>query len=135
MTETDILLILGHTDPIENFRGTILVPATAAHPALFDRHVGSLYLSFPMLPSQTHSPSATAALASAALLVDALRRAGHDLTRETLLETIDATTELDTGYGPSLTFRPDRHVGSTGAWVVVLGPTGAREPAWFDPPS
>jgi cytochrome c553 len=130
--DPDILLILGSLPPIEHFHGTILVPASVAHPAFFDRHEGSLYLSLPMLPSDVHSPSVSAALASASLLVDALRRTGRDLTRDGLMEAIDATSKLETGYGPPLTFRPDRHVGSTGAWIVVFGPNGVSAPVWVE---
>ena len=48
------------------------------------------------------------------LFVDALTKAGKDLTRDSLRHTLDYDfTDYDTGYGPSLTWSPTKHGGTS----------------------
>lgn len=72
-----------------------------------------------------------ASLAAAELLVEALRRAGRDLTRERFLEAIDSITDFETGLVPSLSFSSTRRIGSTGAWITPV--KGGREIVWVEP--
>jgi ABC-type branched-subunit amino acid transport system substrate-binding protein len=72
-----------------------------------------------------------ASLAAAELLVEALRRAGRDLTRERFLAAIDSITDFETGLVPSLSFSPTRRIGSTGAWIAPV--KGGREIVWVEP--
>lgn len=69
-----------------------------------------------------------AALAASLVLVEALRRAGRELTREALLDAIDSIHNLRTGLVPALSFSATRHIGSTGAWVAAL--SGGRSIVW-----
>lgn len=137
------------------WKGTLLVPAAMADPRLFDSvdpEVVTL-VSFPMLPADAtpealaiyerlvgvtrlgpaHQPARLAALASAALAVDALRRTGRTLSRDRFLDAIDSTSQFRSGFVPPLTFGPTRRLGSTGSWVLTIGdPSG---PVWIDPGS
>ncbi|HKS22868.1 MAG TPA: c-type cytochrome [Thermoanaerobaculia bacterium] len=86
-------------------------------------------------PGGTHSRSTQmAALASVKLLVEALGRAGHDVTREAVIETIESLYRFRTGLTPPLSFGPNRHAGTSGAYLLhvdrekkVLG-----EPVWVE---
>lgn len=137
------------------WKGTLLVPAAIADPTLFERVDPEIVtlVSFPMLPADAtsqavaiyeqlvgvtrlgpaHLPARLAALASAALTVDALRRAGRTLSRDRFLDAIDSTSQFRSGFVPPLTFGPTRRLGSTGSWVLTIGdPSG---PVWIDPGS
>lgn len=70
------------------------------------------------------------ALAACELFAEALRRSGRELTRERLLDHIDALREFRTGLVPPLSFSATRHVGSTGAWIVPLN--AATEMVWVE---
>jgi branched-chain amino acid transport system substrate-binding protein len=72
-----------------------------------------------------------AALAAAELLVEALRHAGRDLTREGFLDAIDSITHFQTGLVPALSFSPTRHIGSTGAWIAPV--KGGKQIVWVEP--
>ncbi|HYU25972.1 MAG TPA: ABC transporter substrate-binding protein [Thermoanaerobaculia bacterium] len=72
-----------------------------------------------------------ASLAAAEMLVEALRRAGRELTRERFLDAIDSITAFETGLVPSLSYSPTRRIGSTGAWIAPV--KGGREIVWVEP--
>jgi ABC-type branched-subunit amino acid transport system substrate-binding protein len=71
------------------------------------------------LPSQ-HVAAQIAALAAAKTFVEALKRAGADLSREQLVTALEGLYEYDTGLTPKLIFGPNRHVGAAGAYVVTI---------------
>jgi ABC-type branched-subunit amino acid transport system substrate-binding protein len=71
------------------------------------------------LPSQ-HAAAQIAALAAAKTFVEALKRAGADLSREQLVTALEGLYEYDTGLTPKLIFGPNRHVGAAGAYVVTI---------------
>jgi ABC-type branched-subunit amino acid transport system substrate-binding protein len=71
------------------------------------------------LPSQ-HTAAQLAALAAAKTFVEALKRAGADLSREQLVTALEGLYEFDTGLTPKLVFGPNRHVGAAGAYVVTI---------------
>jgi ABC-type branched-subunit amino acid transport system substrate-binding protein len=68
------------------------------------------------------------ALVAIRLLVDALERAGRDLTRESLVRALEATRDFRSGLIPPLSYGPGRRIGSTGAWIVRPG----TAPEWLD---
>lgn len=72
-----------------------------------------------------------AALAAAEVLVEALRRAGRELTRDGFLAALDSVRDFETGLVPKLSFSPSRHIGSTGAWIAPVG--GGEEIVWIEP--
>jgi ABC-type branched-subunit amino acid transport system substrate-binding protein len=86
-------------------------------------------------PGGTHSRSTQmAALASAKLLVEGLRRAGHDVTREAVIETIESLYRFRTGLTPPLSFGPNRHAGTSGAFLLRVDreAKALRDPQWIE---
>jgi ABC-type branched-subunit amino acid transport system substrate-binding protein len=71
------------------------------------------------LPAQ-HAAAQLAALAAAKTFVEALKRAGADLSREQLVTALEGLYEYDTGLTPKLVFGPNRHVGAAGAYVITI---------------
>ncbi|HYH08132.1 MAG TPA: ABC transporter substrate-binding protein [Thermoanaerobaculia bacterium] len=86
-----------------------------------------------LVPEPKHRAAELATLSSLSIAVDALSRAGRTLTRDAFLDAIDATTRHATGFTPQLTFRRDRHIGSTGCHVVMLRPGQPARTLWVDP--
>ena len=60
------------------------------------------------------------AYASAKVLVEALKRAGKELSREKLIQTLEGFHEFPTGLTPALSFGPNRRIGAMGAYVVAV---------------
>ena len=71
------------------------------------------------LPAQ-HTAAQLAALAAAKTFVEALKRAGADLSREQLVTALEGLYEYETGLTPKLVFGPNRRVGAAGAYVVTI---------------
>jgi ABC-type branched-subunit amino acid transport system substrate-binding protein len=65
-----------------------------------------------------HLQGQIAAYAAARLLEEGLRRAGRGLSREALVEGLEALYAFDTGLTPPLSYGPNRRVGARGAHVV-----------------
>lgn len=99
-----------------------------------------VFLAFPTVPSDVvpaglaelraleekyklppgHTASKLSAFAAAKIFTEALKRAGRDLSREKLVTSLESLYEYDTGVTPSITFGPNRRVGSMGSYVVSL---------------
>ena len=128
------LLLPASTVPPETLASMALAAWIALPTAPFDRTLRGLtdyraLQSFaPLLPD--FPTLQFSALAAAEVLVEALRRAGRDVTRERLLDCVDGITGFETGLVPRLTFSPTRHVGSTGAWIVNV--KGGGEMVWVE---
>ncbi|HSK30221.1 MAG TPA: ABC transporter substrate-binding protein [Candidatus Limnocylindria bacterium] len=104
-------------------------------PASFKDHV---FLAYPTVPGDVepsglaelraleekykfargHTASKLNAFAAAKIFTEALKRAGRDLSREKLIKALEGFYEYDTGVMPSITFGPNRRVGSLGSYVV-----------------
>lgn len=96
----------------------LLFPAPLAPPELFrEDNAAPSYVAFALRPS-SRSPHADAAVAAAALLADALRRAGRDVSRSTLTAALEEATH---------------HVRPSGAYIVELDHGRASEPRWIGP--
>jgi ABC-type branched-subunit amino acid transport system substrate-binding protein len=67
-----------------------------------------------------HTASKLNAFAAAKIFTEALKRAGRDLSREKLVTALEGLYEYDTGVTPSITFGPNRRVGSMGSYVVSI---------------
>jgi ABC-type branched-subunit amino acid transport system substrate-binding protein len=67
-----------------------------------------------------HTAAQLAAFAAAKVFVEALTRAGKDLSREKLVTTLESLYEYETGTTPRITFGPNRRVGAAGAHVVSI---------------
>ena len=69
---------------------------------------------------RAHRREQVEAVASATLLVEALRRSGHDVTRRKLVAALEGVYGFRTGLIPAVTFDRNRRVGVAGAYVVRL---------------
>ena len=67
-----------------------------------------------------HLAAQVAAFSSAKVLVEALKRAGKDVSREKLIQTLEGFYEYATGLTPAITYGPNRRVGAMGAYVVMV---------------
>ena len=118
-----------------SWRPMVYAPGALARTALAarERFDGSLYLAFSAVPAgpalqelrrefglqPRHEAAQAAALAAASVLAEGLRRAGRDLTRERFVQSLEGLSNFDPqGYGPAVSFGPDRHVGVHGGYVV-----------------
>ena len=106
-------------------------------PASFSKKV---FLSFPTIPADVkangiaeytalmekhklqkkHTAAQLAALAAAKIFVEALKRAGADLSREQLITALESLYDYETGFTPKLIFGPNRRVGAAGAYVITI---------------
>jgi ABC-type branched-subunit amino acid transport system substrate-binding protein len=67
-----------------------------------------------------HTAAQLSAFAAAKVFVEALTRAGRELSREKLVNTFEGFYDYDTGVTPRITFGPNRRVGAAGAHVVSI---------------
>jgi len=101
-----------------------------------------VFLSFPTVPTDVapaglaelralqekhkfapgHIASQLNAFAAAKIFTEALKRAGRDLTRETLVTALEGLYEYDTGVTPRITFGPNRRVRAMGTYIVSIDP-------------
>ena len=63
-----------------------------------------------------------AALGSAKVLAEALKRAGRGLTRSTLVAALEDLDDFDSGLMPRIRFGRGRHIGAPGAYIVTRDP-------------
>lgn len=117
--------------------GTLLGPAVLQAPPGFEDRI---VLAYPTLPSNQATASADeyrelatrydlprrhlaaqiATLASAHVLVEALRRSGRALSRSRLIAELESFSEFDTGLTPVVTYSPNRRLGVQGAYMVAV---------------
>jgi ABC-type branched-subunit amino acid transport system substrate-binding protein len=85
------------------------------------------------LPAE-HLSAQLTALAAAEVLIEALKRAGRDLDRETFVEVLESLRRFSPGYAPPVSFGAGRRVGARGAYVYSLDLEGRRfvPGAWID---
>lgn len=60
----------------------------------------------------------TLAFASAKVLVEATKNSGRQITRNSLINSLEALREFKTGVVPPVTFGPNRRIGTTGSYIV-----------------
>lgn len=73
-----------------------------------------------------HLPAQLAAYTAANLLVSALKTAGRDLTRLSLMNALENVSAFDSGVAPPLSFSRTRRVGSTRVDVASIDPVTKR---------
>ena len=66
----------------------------------------------------------TAAFASGSLLLQALRSSGSRPNRDELVRALERLQHFETGVTAPLSFGPNRRVGSAGAVILALDPSG-----------
>jgi ABC-type branched-subunit amino acid transport system substrate-binding protein len=135
-SDSAAILLLGPAGKlIARPQADIYIPASLAGAETL---AGRAFLAYPTFPpaespeagrqyrelaSRYHLPAGQlaaqwAALASAAILTEGLKRAGNDLTREKLVTAIEGLYEFPTGFTHAVTYGPRRHIGAQGAYVV-----------------
>jgi ABC-type branched-subunit amino acid transport system substrate-binding protein len=128
-----------------SWRPVVYAPGALARAALGarERFSGALFLAFPAAPAgrtpqaaqawdalrqefklgTQYGAAQMAALAAASVLVEGLRRAGRQLSRERFVQALESLNNYDPqGYGPTVSFGPDRRAGARGGYVVELEP-------------
>jgi ABC-type branched-subunit amino acid transport system substrate-binding protein len=60
------------------------------------------------------------AYSSARILVEGLKRAGRDLSREKLIVALESLDRFDTGLTPTVSYGANRRIGALGAYVVSV---------------
>jgi cytochrome c553 len=76
-----------------------------------------------------HATACRIALASAKLLVEALRRDGRDVDRDAVVTTLETFYETPTSLTPPVSWSPNHHVGTRGVLVVGID---LRAGQWID---
>ena len=61
---------------------------------------------------------------AAECLVEGLKRAGPDLTTESLIDSLESIRDLDLGIGPIISFGPSKHQASNKVWGTILDDSG-----------
>ena len=135
---------------------TLLMPGVPAGKAIYSIPPSckdKVWLSFPSLPDDrkewglseframaarqqlavTHPTAQLAAYSSAKILVEGLRRAGRNLSRERLLEALEGIFEFDTGLTPLVSYNKNRRIGAPGAHIVGVDPLQAGSNGFFIP--
>jgi hypothetical protein len=54
------------------------------------------------------------------VLVEALKRAGRGVRRESLVDQLERFAQFPTGFSPLVSFNQNRHIGSHGAFIAGL---------------
>jgi len=122
---------------------SIFLPGAVFSRELFDapsRFKDKIFLSFPTLPSDQeklslleliavaekhdlstkHLAVQVSAYSAAKMLVEGMRLAGRELSREKLIAALEGFYEFNTGLTPRMTFGPNRRTGACGAYIVTV---------------
>nr|MDQ3821287.1 ABC transporter substrate-binding protein [Acidobacteriota bacterium] len=67
-----------------------------------------------------HLVAQISAYAAAKILVEGLKRAGKDASREKLIAALENLNRFETGLLPPVTYGPNRRIGALGAYVVSV---------------
>jgi len=120
---------------------TIFFPSAAGGREIFGAPIGfngKLFFSFPTSPADQsaegvkefralankyklptqHVAAQISAYSAAKVLVEGLKRAGKDVSREKLIQALEGLYEYQTGLTPAITYGPNRRVGAMGAYIV-----------------
>jgi cytochrome c553 len=110
----------------------VLVPASLADPRLIS--APNVIVGFPTLPER--DSGRTNALASMAILLDALQKIGRDVAREKVVEELQTLYRFDSGFGPAVTWTASRRSGTSAAYLMRPDPSSQRlvnAPGWLTP--
>ncbi len=127
----------------------VFVLADAVTPSLFEAPAAfneRVFIAYPTLPSdvtekgrealgrliQAHSLSMqflsaqASAYAAGTVAIEALKRAGRDLSQEKFVDALESLDRFETGLTPPVTFTLNQHVGASGSYVLRLELTEKR---------
>jgi ABC-type branched-subunit amino acid transport system substrate-binding protein len=139
-----------------SLRPTYLVPGSLAGREIIEARGSQVFLSMTALPSDRtqeglaqysrlarehnlpakHFASQLSALASAHIFVEGLRRAGRDLSRQKLIQSLEGLYKFQTGLTAPITYNTNRRIGCRGACIVTTDrESGNLLPVseWFEP--
>ena len=126
-----------------NWFPAVLVPGGAAGASVFEAPIGfdrKVFFSFATTPDDHTAeglnefrafrakyklPSALitaqiSAYVGAKILIEGLKRAGKDVSREKLIEVLEELHQYSTGLTQPITYGPNRRIGATGAYIFTL---------------
>ncbi|MBR0774236.1 ABC transporter substrate-binding protein [Bradyrhizobium diazoefficiens] len=83
---------------------------------------GAFFVQRDTLPK----PVQRTVLAAARLVVEGLRRAGRDVSRARLVDSLETIQRFDVGYGAPVSYGPQQHVGFTGAQILYFDAHGGQ---------
>ncbi len=121
----------------------VFLPGTQAKREVLEAHSGfdkRIFLSYPSLPSdhtqsgagelgglfQRHGlsrgnlPAQISAYCAAKILVEGMKLAGRDLSREKLVTRLERLYNFETGLTPPISYGPNRRIGALGAYMVTV---------------
>jgi ABC-type branched-subunit amino acid transport system substrate-binding protein len=121
----------------------LCLPGAQTSKDIFDAPAGfshKVFLSFPTSPadqtaegisefrafaekyklSPNRVASQISSYSAARILVEGLKRAGRDLSREKLIVALESLDRFDTGLTPAVTYGPNRRIGALGAYVISI---------------
>jgi ABC-type branched-subunit amino acid transport system substrate-binding protein len=126
---TPAMLVPGSlaTNDLLNLPAPLLDRTFIALPSVPSDQTQAALQEYRALAAQHHLPSTDvawqlAAIGSAKVLAQGLMRAGRGVTRATLVSSLEALTDFDTGLMPRIRFGRGRRLGASGAYIVALDP-------------
>jgi ABC-type branched-subunit amino acid transport system substrate-binding protein len=118
------------------FEGRIFI-ALPSPPGGPEGETAAAYRALGPLPADNLSAQ-WAALGAAEVLIEGLKRAGRDLSREKLVDQLESLRSFATGYSPPVTYGPARRLGARGAYVMSLdlrAKSFVPQGGWVESPS
>jgi ABC-type branched-subunit amino acid transport system substrate-binding protein len=138
----DLMALLNEAANV-NWFPYVFVQSGVATPALYEAPAGfegKIFCTFPTAPAdqtqealkefralgekyklpQKHYSAQISAFSGTKVLLEALKRAGKDLSREKLIQTLEGFYNYQTGLTPPLSYGPNRRIGAMGAYVVTI---------------
>jgi hypothetical protein len=117
--------VLSHEAPMQTWLAFTAGPPDLTEDAIAEyRELAARY----DLPREDQ-PAQRQALAAAKIIVEALRRAGRDVTRDGLVNAMESLQDCHTGLIPPVSYSATRRIGTDGIWIV---PLGGGSPIWWD---
>jgi ABC-type branched-subunit amino acid transport system substrate-binding protein len=117
--------VLSHNAPAQTWLAYTAGPPDIAADAVAEyRELAARY----DLP-RDDQPAQRQALAAAKIIVEALRRAGREVTRDRLVDAMETLQDFHTGLIPPVSYSATRRIGTDGIWIVPLAGGGA---IWWD---
>jgi ABC-type branched-subunit amino acid transport system substrate-binding protein len=122
-----LLLVPGllQTDRLRNSQSSVVVAVQAAYPFLPADYAPAASSNYARISAAhhldaEHRAAQIAAIASLEILMEALRRAGRDLSREALVEAVESISRFETGWTPPISFGLTRRTGIEDFHIVEI---------------
>jgi ABC-type branched-subunit amino acid transport system substrate-binding protein len=126
-----------------DWKPDLMLPGVFASKGMFDIPVtfeGRVFLGYSSMPSDhtakgvsefeklhadydidyRHSAAQISAFVAARILVEGLKRAGRDLSRDRLVNELEGLADFQPGLMPPISYNATRRIGALGGYVVAL---------------